>query len=93
MVVSTAGSKLKSKLSAQWEYMLEMWLRGMYLVGKNDMLVWPCQQVHTPLMDLPKQYSAALSDFADKHRRNARDMTLRGPLVGCRLVQSLIHIV
>ena len=85
MVVCTSGSKLKTKLSAQWEYMLEIWLRGMYLVGKTAVLVWPCQQMHTPLMDLPKQHSAALSDFADKHWHNATDMTLQGPLVRYRV--------
>ena len=54
---------LKSKLSAQWDHMLQL-----ETAIKSAVLVWPCQQLHDPLIDLSSQHYAALSAFADKHR-------------------------
>lgn len=56
---------------------------------KTAGLVQSRQQVHTPLMGLQEQQSAVLSVFADKHRHTAQKLTLQGPLVGYRVVQTL----
>ena len=42
-----------------------------------------------PLIDLPSQHCAAVSEFAERHRHTANSMRLRGPFVGFRVVQSL----
>ena len=81
MVVSLNEHDLKSKLSAHWEYMLEMDTNSCSAV-----LVRSRQQLHNPLTDLPSQHCAALSAFADKPRHvKQRVVTLRGPLVCCWL--------
>ena len=83
MVVSINQRDLKSKLSAQWECMLEL-----EAVIKSAVLIRPRQQLHNPLIDLPSQHYAALSAFANKHRHEVW-ITLRGPFVGCCIVHSL----
>lgn len=92
MVVCIDGSKL-AKPSAQWEYILEVSLSAdiRFWQGTTAVLVRPCQQVHTPLMDLSSQHATALSNFADKHWHNAKNLRLRGPLVQCSAILSLIH--
>ena len=54
---------------------------------KNAVLIRPPQQ--HPIIDLPSHHYAALSAFADKHRRSAEYVTLKGPLVRCWIIQSL----
>ena len=109
MVVYTSEPQLASKLSAEWDCMMEMslWSRsvvyGPWLVGQGPWpgpreirtvgLVQSRQQVHTPLMGFEEQQSALLSVFADQHRHTAEKMTLQGPLVGYRVVQTLFHDV
>lgn len=52
-------------------------------------LIRPHQQLRCPLLALPSQHLAALSDFVDKHRHTAKVVSLWGPLVGCTVTQSL----
>lgn len=59
--------------------------------GATAVLVRSCQHKHIPLMELPTQHATAWSNFADKHRHSTRNLTLRGPLVRCSAVQSLMH--
>ena len=80
MVVSLNEHDLQSKLSAQWEYMLEMDTNT-----HGAVLVRSRQQLHNSLKDLPSQHCAALSAFADKVRHLEVWVTLRGPLVCCWL--------
>lgn len=99
MVVCASGAELGSQLSAQWQYMLEMSVCDASMQGKTAVLIRPWQQSGTPLMDLPRQHSAALSAFADKHRHLTEDlrwgppyeMKLRGPFMSCSVAQSLMH--
>ena len=55
------------------------------------MLIQSCQQLDSPLMDLPRQHSAALSAFADKHRRCAEEFKLQRPLVNYSVARSLMQ--
>ena len=71
MVVCTYGSKLKSKLSAQWEFIMD--------AGTNikiAVLIRLRWQYHIPLID-SSSWRAVLSDFADKPRPHARSLTLQ----------------
>ena len=91
MVVCIGGSKL-AKLSAQWEQTIEMALTANTMSAcMTAVLVRPCQQVHTPLTDLLTQHATALSNFAEKHRHNTTDLSLRGPFVRCSAIQSLMQ--
>lgn len=49
------------------------------------------QQPHMPSCDLPSRHCAVLSDLCRKHRSSARELSLWGPYVGCRALQSLTH--
>ena len=95
MVVYTSEPQLASKLSAEWECMMEMSVCSRSKLGpwgfKTAGLVQSRQQVHTPLMGFQEQQSAVLSVFADRHRHTAQKMTLQGPLVGYRVVQTLFN--
>ena len=94
MVVTTSGSNLNSKLSAQWEYMMEMQVWPSFDHStKIATLIRSPQQLHTPLIDLPSQHGVALLGFADKHRDTAQRVRLQGPFIGCRVLQSLTHDV
>ena len=88
MVVCTPGFILASNLKAHWDVMMEISLCDVQ--DQTAVLVRSYQGVRPQLMDLPYQHSAALSNFADKHRRNAITMTLRGPLVRCGAVRLLM---
>ena len=99
MVVWTSSTEdLKSRLSAQWEYMMEVSLcwgpcsKTNYTSGStNAILIRSRQQLHTLCDNLPTQHCAALSQFADKNRHSLfTRMTLRGPCVGYHAVQSLV---
>lgn len=59
------------------------WLRTTFVLIRSH------QQVHDASGELPRQHCAALSKVADKYRATVRDISLRGPFVGCRAVQSL----
>lgn len=59
------------------------------ICGRTAVLIGSREKLRIPLIDLPSQHCAAVTDFADKHRHNARCLTLWGPLIGSRLVQSL----
>ena len=95
VVEDTSGSKLASKLSAQWEFLMGMTLSRVYFCTprKTAVMIRSRQRVHAPLVDLPKQHSAALSDFVHRYHDTVNEMTLWGPLVGCRVVQTLSHDV
>lgn len=83
----TCGSELASRLSAQWDLLMS--LSDNSWRCKTVVLVRSRQQAHAPLEDLPIQHAAALSDFADRYHDFVQDMTLWGPLAGCRVVQTL----
>ena len=87
MVVHTSGSKLKGNLSAQWECMMKLTVTTATspFSSKTAVLVSSHRQLH----DLSSQHCAALSGFADKHRHTAQNVTLWGPLSGCRIFQCL----
>ena len=91
MVVCTSGSVLKNKLSAQWEYMMEMEVctSPFFPPHKTALLIRSQEQPHMPSHDPPSQHHIVLSDFADKHKCS---IILRGPLVGRRVLQSLTHL-
>lgn len=59
MVVCKSWSDLKSELSDQWEYMVQLQADslGAVLIGSHP---------YMPLFDLTSQPCAALSGFADK---------------------------
>ena len=85
-VVCKSQSDLKGDLSFQWEYMMQL-----HTEETGAVLIRSLQHSHMPLVDLPSQHCAALSAFADKHRRVATWMALQGPLLECRAVKSLTH--
>ena len=91
MVVSTSG--VTSKLSAQWHYLVDVtleWSGPLFTrTHETAVLVRPHKQLHSPLTDLPSQYCDVLSGFTDKHRHKAKIMELRGPFVGCSVIQAL----
>ena len=93
---SPAGLELdlKSKLAAQWEDMMELRVTTLgpsCTEAHTAVLIRPHQQLRCPLLALPSQHLAALSDFVDKHRHTAKVVSLWGPLVGCTVTQSLTH--
>ena len=92
IMVVCSSTDLNSKLPAEWDYMVEVsiWSGSCF---NTAVLIKSRQQLHCPSLELPSQYCAAVSDFADKHSNSAQSLDLKGPLVGCRLVQSLIHAV
>ena len=67
MVVYTSEPQLASKLSAQWECMMEMSLGSRSWPGpwvrKTAGVVQSRQQVHTPLTGFAEQHSAVLSVY------------------------------
>ena len=65
--------------------------RCFWASNTTALLVRPQGQPHTPSSGLSRQHCAALSDFADKHECSTFYITLRGPFVGCRVLQSLTH--
>lgn len=103
MVMCTHGSnlrylKLRDRLSAGWECMVEMEL-GVWPFGgqspsktthRSAVLVRARQQFHTPLNHISHRHHAALSAFADMNRHSG-SLTLQGPFVGCSVVQCLTH--
>lgn len=95
MVVCSGESKLSCKLAPQWEYMVEYMVEyrvELQLPSRTAVLVRPCQQLQNSLVGPGTQHCAALSKFADRFRTEAfmvSGMTLRGPCVGCRVVQCL----
>ena len=84
MTTCTPGKCMKSKLSSQWGYLLEM-----SLPDASAMLIRSLQELRTAAIDLSMQHCAALSAFADKHRHTTRQLSLRGPLAGCQAIQVL----
>ena len=84
MTTCTPGKWMKSKLSSQWGYLLEM-----SLPDASAMLIRSLQELRTAAIDLSMQHCAALSAFADKHRHTTRQLSLRGPLAGCQAIQVL----
>ena len=90
MVVGRSGSELQSKLSAEWEFLMELELRSPtcpHIV--TAVLIRPGQQLQPPFTDLPSKHCAAVSVFARRHGQTARTIVLRGWLIGSRAVQSL----
>ena len=94
MVVCKSGSDLKSKLSVQWDYMMEMdvYTWSLFTSHETALLIRSKGQSCAPSCDLPSQQYVVLSDFADKHRCSTFHIILRGPVVGCRVLQSLTHM-
>ena len=89
MVVCTSQhSELKRKLSADWECVVEISISATS-AHKTVVLVRSNEKLRVPLIDLSSQQYTALSDFADKHRHSTRSITLRGPPVGSKVMQSL----
>ena len=81
---SVLQKELESKLSPQWQCLLEM-----SLSHASAVLIRPPQQLCTAANDLSTQHCVALSAFADKHRHTTQTITLRGPLAGCWAIQLL----
>lgn len=90
MVVCNPGAEMKSHLSAQWTFMMEVVLFLTVSLPVNAILLRSSQEPDTALLDLTSQHFAALSQLADKHRRTAQGMQLQGPLVGCRVHLTLM---
>ena len=89
MVVCDSRSELKSHLSAQWTIMMEVVLSLTDSLPVNAILIRSPQEPHTPVLDPTSQHYAALSQLADKHRHTTQGMSLQGPLIGCRVYQTL----
>ena len=86
----------KGKLSARWENTMEielMFVGGCVPTRQIVMLVRSHHQLNDPLIDLPSQHCAALSDFAVSRRRIALAIILQGPCAGCGAVQSLTNSI
>lgn len=89
LVVCTSDSKeLRSThFSADWQYMLELVVRGAYF--QSAVMVGSHSHASLPVIDLPKQHCAALADFADKHRHDTKFLCLQRPHLGDRAFQTL----
>ena len=87
MVTCDYGSSFDRHLSAQWECLLDMSVESAH--SRSAWVIKPHQQLHVPMNGLSSQYCAALSAFAVRHRHTATGLVIHGPLVGCRVVQSL----
>ena len=88
-----ASLPVLSALPCKWESMLEVQLElePEWEIRVAAVLIRPCQQLYAPRMNLSSQHCAALSGFADKYGHVAHAITLRGPLITRRAIQSLTH--